>query len=508
MTRLRRPKALRRRLTRFLIGALMAWPAGVTGQTAGDVTYRTTDGALVAQGRLIRSDGAFTRIQTAAGPITLAIGDLLCTGTGCGVGTPAVHIAGAQDMAQVLLPALIQSYARATGAQLDQTELTSETTRFSLERPAGRLDILLTAQPVADALQAQAKGVVDLVMVQGASAGIPVRRQRIIGLDALVPAVARSNPLTTLSMAQLQDVLAGNVQNWSELGYADGGPVEVIQTSPDLRPASLLPTAPTPTALAPDPDYSLGAQVAVRPGALALLPLSRLGRAKPLTLSGPCGRPVPATPQHLKAEDYPLAAPLMLILPDGRVRDSVFEVLTFFDGPSAQIVVRRAGYIDQLPERIPLPQQGQRLANALLAASGTGAAPLADVQDMARTLSGAERLTITFRFEGGGADLDAQSIGNLTRLAAMIDSGRVSGTTVLLVGFSDGTGPPDINKRLSAERAETVRAAIEGALRSLHPEIEPPALDVLAFGEALPIGCDETEWGRQMNRRVEVWLRP
>ena len=29
-----------------------------------------------------------------------------------------------------------------------------------------------------------------------------------------------------------------------------------------------------------------------------------------------------------------------------------------------------------------------------------------------------------------------------------------------------------------------------------------------AFGEALPIACDESEIGRQLNRRVEVWLRP
>ena len=28
-----------------------------------------------------------------------------------------------------------------------------------------------------------------------------------------------------------------------------------------------------------------------------------------------------------------------------------------------------------------------------------------------------------------------------------------------------------------------------------------------AFGEALPMACDETPIGRQINRRVEVWLR-
>ena len=28
------------------------------------------------------------------------------------------------------------------------------------------------------------------------------------------------------------------------------------------------------------------------------------------------------------------------------------------------------------------------------------------------------------------------------------------------------------------------------------------------FGEALPMACDETAVGRQLNRRDELWLRP
>ena len=32
-------------------------------------------------------------------------------------------------------------------------------------------------------------------------------------------------------------------------------------------------------------------------------------------------------------------------------------------------------------------------------------------------------------------------------------------------------------------------------------------LRVDAFGEAMPIACDDSEWGRQANRRVEVWVR-
>ena len=32
-------------------------------------------------------------------------------------------------------------------------------------------------------------------------------------------------------------------------------------------------------------------------------------------------------------------------------------------------------------------------------------------------------------------------------------------------------------------------------------------VSVQAYGEAMPMACDDTEWGRQVNRRVEVWIR-
>jgi len=45
-----------------------------------------------------------------------------------------------------------------------------------------------------------------------------------------------------------------------------------------------------------------------------------------------------------------------------------------------------------------------------------------------------------------------------------------------------------------------VRAAETANLERIKLELE-------AFGEAMPMACDDTAWGRQVNRRVEVWVR-
>jgi phosphate transport system substrate-binding protein len=69
----------------------------------------------------------------------------------------------------------------------------------------------------------------------------------------------------------------------------------------------------------------------------------------------------------------------------------------------------------------------------------------------------------------------------------------------VLVGFSDARGAPAKNSKLSLERAQKV--AIELNERGV------PAVDVEAMGSLLPIASNDSEEGRERNRRVEVWLR-
>ena len=70
-----------------------------------------------------------------------------------------------------------------------------------------------------------------------------------------------------------------------------------------------------------------------------------------------------------------------------------------------------------------------------------------------------------------------------------------------------GTGPAPRNKELSLERAQAVRGAVQAQLEQLSAGPPPLELSVQGHGEVLPMGCDDSAWGRQVNRRVEVWLR-
>ncbi|WP_330696798.1 OmpA family protein [Fontisubflavum oceani] len=119
-------------------------------------------------------------------------------------------------------------------------------------------------------------------------------------------------------------------------------------------------------------------------------------------------------------------------------------------------------------------------------------------------MASSQRLSPTFRFAPGTTDLDPQSRSSVSRLARAIEQGEFDGQTLVFVGFSDGDGNAATNLRLSRGRAETVRTAIIEAASAA--DLNRLQLRVGAFGEAMPMACDDTDWGRAVNRRVEVWL--
>ena len=94
---------------------------------------------------------------------------------------------------------------------------------------------------------------------------------------------------------------------------------------------------------------------------------------------------------------------------------------------------------------------------------------------------------------------------NLADLAQLIAAGQFRDQKLVLAGFSDGSGAAEANLALSVERA----AKVAQELAAVAPDLSPAQMPVVeGFGEALPMACDETAIGRQLNRRVELWVVP
>lgn len=475
---------------------------------AQDIKLTSRDGSLSVEGTLLGYDGESYRMDSAYGTLTIDGESVLCDGPGCPDLTAPfaeIRLIGAPEPGMRLLLPLWREFARINGYRVT-TEAPEESgfvlnlSEIEGEKAIGRIEFQPAKAP--EARQALKDGAAELAIAFRADADTA---ERVAGMDALVPIVARDNPLPLISTADLAKALTGQITNWADLGGPDM-PLVIHGIDPDTSLGEALEARlGNPVAaeiLHPDPD-SLSRAVGDDPYALAITGLSAAEQARVLPLTDSCGFPLNPSGVTLKAEDYPLSLPVFLQSPRRRLPLLAREFLDFLASPAAQAVVRRAGYTDRLPERQALTQDGLRLMNAILGAGDETTLP--ELKRLAAVMAGAERLSLTFRFEDRSSTLDAQSQDNLTVLARLLGLGEFRDYDLILAGFSDGEGPAEANLELSQQRAEVVAAALKIAAPDLPPGQRLPRIE--AFGEALPMACDTTSGGRRLNRRVELWLR-
>lgn len=75
-------------------------------------------------------------------------------------------------------------------------------------------------------------------------------------------------------------------------------------------------------------------------------------------------------------------------------------------------------------------------------------------------------------------------------------------TVVHIVGHTDSSGPDQYNLRLSEDRAESVAAVLRAK------GVSADRVRTEGRGEREPRATNETEAGRQLNRRVEIFVKP
>ena len=152
--------------------------------------------------------------------------------------------------------------------------------------------------------------------------------------------------------------------------------------------------------------------------------------------------------------------------------------------------------------------QGAIVGAAVGGAAGAaiGAVMDAQAEDLQDKLPNArverlgEGIAVTFDsgilFAVNSSTLQPAGQQNLRDLAASLD--EYEGTEVLVVGHTDSTGTEEYNQALSERRADSARTFLLGA------GLEPGRVRAIGRGEMEPIASNDTEMGRQDNRRVEV----
>lgn len=75
-------------------------------------------------------------------------------------------------------------------------------------------------------------------------------------------------------------------------------------------------------------------------------------------------------------------------------------------------------------------------------------------------------------------------------------------TTLLIQGHTDNTGAAAYNQQLSLNRANSVRNNLAGG------GVDARRMSTEGYGQSMPVADNNTEAGRQLNRRVELRIIP
>ena len=158
---------------------------------------------------------------------------------------------------------------------------------------------------------------------------------------------------------------------------------------------------------------------------------------------------------------------------------------------------------------------GMAAGAAIGALAGTGVGYMMDKQeqDMRNALAQSEAIAIQregnvlaltfksdFTFAVNSSALRSGLYAELDRVAQVLAA--YPQTTIFVAGHTDSTGSEEYNMKLSQQRADSVKNAL------IQRGVAAQRITAVGYGEGQPVGDNQTEFGRQQNRRVEVRINP
>ncbi len=515
--------------TLTLLGAVMVFSAAsVRGDT---ITLNHISGGMEVRGKLISFDGKNYVIESdTLGLATLDAADFVCVGKGCPQTVAALdtaqtvlNIRGSGTVGTRLMPELLRRYAAKIQKDVKQQSDEAGELRMELQDPSGArfVTIDMKRQGSDTAFRALASREAQIGMSDRpitnqevgalAKAGFPAmnrpKNEHIIGLDGIVVITSLRNLADAISVEHLSMIFAGEIQDWSALGLPAG---RINVYAPDDKSGTLstfssLVLTPYKRTLSPEAkrfesNIDLAKEVAADRNGIGIASFAELGVAKGMAIKDSCGLVHQPSEFAVKTHEYPLSRNLYLYTTDAS-DPHISNFIRFTASQDAQSVLSDVGFIDQGVVPLPYDRQSDRIANSL------NASPENFSMDLMRRLiddfRNGERLSATLRFEPASAQLDSESVQNLLRLLQYLENNNFAGQQILLAGFTDTSGAFDQNRSLSFLRANAVRDAL---LAASNGSLKPEQIIAKGYSELVPVACNDTEMGRQKNRRVEVWI--
>jgi phosphate transport system substrate-binding protein len=509
-----------------LVSGLMFSTAAVADQ----VTLKSADGTVNLVGEFIDFKDDNYIIKTTLGNLRVSASRVRCEGDACPQFNDVeadVAIAGSDTIGLGMMPLLMTGFAASMDADAEITNTAAGQTLATLIGDGGFGDeigsYLVSATNDTDAFESLLKGSAKVGMssrritkdearaLRAAGAGNMVSpdQERIVAIDSMIVVTHPSNPVEQLDLDQLRGIFSGQVRNWSQLGGPDRD-INVIMHEEDAasyeffmsylfgddKPSFL------PQGIAQD-DQEVSNVVYLDRNAIGFVGYAFQRGAKAVSLVNECG--IATTPDAFsaKTEEYALNRRMYLYNRSDNLDDASQSLLDFAVSQEADAIIGKSGFIDLgIVRREQSLEDPRAVAMADEAADYDAGFESEVMREMLEAMTEYDRLSTTFRFRTGSSKIDERGMLDMQRLVRFLERAP-EGTEVKLVGFTDSVGPFEANRRLAMGRADEVLNDLRNAAGS---NLNHVKLATAGYGEIAPSACNVSERGREINRRVEVWI--
>ncbi|MDX8351225.1 phosphate ABC transporter substrate-binding/OmpA family protein [Cognatiyoonia sp. IB215182] len=518
-----------RRITLGMLTLVGAF-AGTVPALSQQVTLTSSDGSINLTGDLREvRDNAYL-ISTVMGDMRVSSEGVTCTGQACPKTTTseaALLVGGSDTVGLGLMPLILEGYGSSLDAKvnIDPTGTVDEVVA-SIVHDQGYGDemgsILVNSTTSSDGFRKLLANEIEIGMASrrirpaearalrddGAGNMINPAQEHIIAIDSLVLVTNPENDIDTLTADQVRRIYAGLIANWAEVGGADL-PITVVTRPDGSGTRSVFESrifgdsglAPSRNAIIAQSNQDASRTVIENLGAIAYVGYAFQRDARPVTLINDCGIATEPTAFSARTEEYALQRRLYVYSREDTLSEEGNAFLDYATSEAADTVIGKAGFIGFAVDRREQSLEGRR-ARALLDPNAD-AYEARFMRSMLSQMADYDRLSTTFRFRTGSSQLDERGRIDQDRLINYLAQ-QPANTEVVMVGFTDGVGQFDSNLNLSAQRAAQVAAEIRETAGDKLPHV---TIQSVGYGEIAPSGCNNTEEGRRINRRVEVWIK-
>ena len=417
---------------------------------------------------------------------------------------------GSNTIGGKLLPALAEAFMKQEGyANVHKTPGPKEDESFIVgEQSGAKKQIEIQAHGSKTAFEDLKAGLCDIGM---ASRKIKAEEQQsllpllgdltsnasehVLALDGIALIVHPSNPIRTLTIAQVADIFSGTLTDWSQVG-GKAGTIAVYArddksgTYDFFKDAVLKTHGKSLAANAQrfEDSTKLSDSVSGDPAGIGFIGLNYIGANKVIALADNGVEALKPSLLTVKTEDYMLSRRLFLYTAEKPTNPLVSKFIEFAVSAEAQPVVEKIGLVnmDLTPIRRTLEEQ----KNDPRSKSSRWRSLTAQATD---------EIPTRFRFRTGSSELDTRANRDIGRIVGILEQQKYQGKPLILIGFADGSGPHPLNCNLSQDRAEIVRRELAEEGLNIN--------QVVGLCEEAPVAPNDTPENKEKNRRVEVWVK-